>query len=296
MLADARRRSVDAPGRVGEVDEVPELAHRAHDRVLVVDDHAEPLDVRVVQRELAALHVDRDLVGDARVVEHVRPRHRRLRAGSPPRAAARPRHGRARGRGPRRRRSARQNASQCVVAQRRDLDPAVLGLVQPVARREPVLRRRRAWAGTRACRRRAAACRTRTPRRRPSGSSTAPGPRRSCAGGTARRARRRPTASRSRRRTCRSGSRAGRGRGAPRRPRARARPTPGTAGRGRRSAPADPRARTRTCCSRRRRASPPGTPRSRVLSAVGGALRHVVVDDVGRRDELASRSRDPRAS
>ena len=138
------------------------------------------------------------------------------------------------------------------LVDRRDLDPAVLGLVEPVARVDPVQALVEPRPGDRLA---VDEQRVRREHRAAvdAATSTAPGPRRCGAGGTARRGSRRPRASRWRRRTSRSGSRAGRCRCAPRRPRTRARPTPGRAGRARRSARAGPRARTPTCCSRRRR-------------------------------------------
>ena len=57
-------------GRLGEVDELAELAHAADDRVLVLGDEAEPLVVGVEEHGLAGLRVARDLVRHAGVVEH----------------------------------------------------------------------------------------------------------------------------------------------------------------------------------------------------------------------------------
>ena len=144
----------------------------------------------------------------------------------------------------------RAQARPVLVFDRRDLDPALLGLVQAVARRRCRSAPGRAGAAARRRRRRATR-RTRTSRRRRAATSTAPGPRRSRAGGRARRGSRPPTASRWRCRSSRSGSRSARCPRAPGPARTRARPTPGTAGRGRRSARAGLRARTPTCCSRR---------------------------------------------
>ena len=53
VLADEGRRAVHETGRLGEVDEVAELAHAAEDRVLVLGDEAEPLVVAVEQHPLA---------------------------------------------------------------------------------------------------------------------------------------------------------------------------------------------------------------------------------------------------
>jgi len=103
-----------------------------------------------------------------------------------------------------------KSASQWSSRIAANLDPAVGPSRTAGSRARIRAGRRRAWAGTRACRRPAAACRTRRRSRRPSGSSTAPGPPPVVAlGGRARRARRRLTASRWPRRTCRSGSRGG---------------------------------------------------------------------------------------
>src|SRR6266545_1670397 len=80
LLADARRRAVDAPGRVREVDRVAELSHVSHDGVFVVGHEPEALVVGVEQREVAALRVDGDLVRHTGIVELVAPAHGRARA------------------------------------------------------------------------------------------------------------------------------------------------------------------------------------------------------------------------
>ena len=80
VLADARRRAVDVRRRLGELDELAELAQRPHDRVLVLGDEPEPLVVGVEEHEVAGLGVDRDLVRHAGVVERAGPRDRVLAA------------------------------------------------------------------------------------------------------------------------------------------------------------------------------------------------------------------------
>ena len=67
------------PGVSEKSIERAELAHAAEQRVVVLGDEAEPLVVGVEQHALAALGVDRDLVGHAGGVEDVRPDHRRAR-------------------------------------------------------------------------------------------------------------------------------------------------------------------------------------------------------------------------
>src|SRR6266540_3719035 len=80
LLADARRRAVDAPRRVREVDRVAELSHVSHDGVFVVGHEPEALVVGVEQREVAALRVDGDLVRHTGIVELIAPAHGRARA------------------------------------------------------------------------------------------------------------------------------------------------------------------------------------------------------------------------
>ena len=222
-----------------------------------------------------AFGVDRDLVGDARGVEQRATTGSRCvvaKRGSSNVSSCRrfsARAARVAKRGSVASSGSAERGAQRVpvrVFHRRDLDPALLRLVQAVQRVDTGLRLVEARPRAR-LRRRRASRRTRTSSRRRAATSRAPGPRRSRAGGTARRGTRRPRASRWRCRSCRS---AGRSACCPRAPgpaRTRARPTPGRAGRDRRSARADLRGRTPTCCSRRCRGSRACSPRSRCRAA-----------------------------
>ncbi len=70
---------MDVGRRLGELDELAELAQRPHDRVLVLGDETEPLVVGVEQHEIAGLGVDGDLVRHPGIIEGPGPGDRRLR-------------------------------------------------------------------------------------------------------------------------------------------------------------------------------------------------------------------------
>ncbi len=69
VLADERWRARDPAGCLREVDHRAELPHGADDRVVVLGDETEPFVVGVEQEGLAGVHVARDLVRHAFVVE-----------------------------------------------------------------------------------------------------------------------------------------------------------------------------------------------------------------------------------